>query len=117
MPLYYFPILNEGWGRTKNEGCFTNDNGPNRHDRCRFPFYYNGRQFSSCLKAPSPSKGNKRCQQFKADKGKEAMPKEGKSIKIIYGRGKRSTICYSEGFKVDSNIIILKKEGLLNINK
>ena len=69
------------------------------------------------MKAPSPSEGNKRCQQFKADKGKEAMPKEGKSIKIIYGRGKRSTICYSEGFKVESNSVILKKEGLQNVDK
>ena len=45
------------------------------------------------------------------------MPKEGKSIKIMYGRGKRSTICYSEGFKVESNSVILKKEGLQNVDK
>ena len=45
------------------------------------------------------------------------MPKEGESIKIMYGRGKRSTICYSEGFKVESNEVILKKDGLLIIDK
>ena len=46
---------------------------------------------------PSPSSGNRRCQQFKADKGIEKfsnLTKPGESFKIIYARGKRSTICY-----------------------
>ena len=47
---------------------------------------------------PTPSSGNRRCQQFKADKGFKEMPKPGESIKIIYARGKRSTICYQWGF-------------------
>ena len=93
--------MNVGWGRTKNEDCFTNNYGPNRHDRCRFPFYYNGHKFNQCIKDnPSPSSGNRRCKQFKIDQGEDAMPREGESIKIKYNRGRRSTVCYSEGFKV-----------------
>ena len=34
-----------------------------------------------------------------ADKGKEAMPKEGESLMIKYNKGKRKTVCYSEGYK------------------
>ena len=46
---------------------------------------------------PSPSSGNRRCQQFKADKNASVfsnLTKAGGSFKIIYARGKRSTICY-----------------------
>ena len=49
----------------------------------------------------SPSEGNRRCQQFKDYLNSEfntdpnaTMPKQGESLKIIYARGKRSTICY-----------------------
>ena len=41
----------------------------------------------------SPSSGNRRCQQFYQDQGKIEM-KPGESFKIIYARGKLSTICY-----------------------
>ena len=35
-------VFVSGWGRLRNEDCFTNDYGPNRHTRCRFPFIYEG---------------------------------------------------------------------------
>ena len=110
-PLIQFLPCLKGWGHTRNddiyndktnkthEVCFTNNNGPNRHTMCRFPFFYKGMLYNQCLKTPSPSSGNRRCRQFKADKGKEAMPKEGESLMIKYNKGKRKTVCYSEGYK------------------
>ena len=87
-----------GWGRLRNEDCFTDNFGPNRHDKCRSPFYYNGKLFHGCItNMSSPSAGNKRCQQFKLAKGDEAMPKKGESLMIQFNRGKRSTICYHQG--------------------
>ena len=53
-----------------------------------------GRKHYQCLTNQSPSSGNKRCMQFEKDKGVEAMPKSGNSLKIVYNRGKRSTVCY-----------------------
>ena len=104
--------MNEVWEKRRNkEDCVTNANGPNKHHRCRFPFFYKGRLWNQCVKSSSPSSGNRICKQFKADKGKEAMPKEGESIMIEYEekrggkrtkyyRERKTTICYSEGFKV-----------------
>ena len=43
---------------------------------------------------PSPTSGNKRCQQFKFDKGKRAMPKTGETLMIMYNKKQRSTVCY-----------------------
>ena len=34
-----------GWGLTRNEDCFTDNFGPERHARCRFPFKYKGVKF------------------------------------------------------------------------
>ncbi len=31
-----------GWGLTRNAECFTDNFGPERHARCRFPFIFNG---------------------------------------------------------------------------
>ena len=31
-----------GWGMTRNPDCFTNNYGPERHSKCRFPFKYKG---------------------------------------------------------------------------
>ncbi len=32
-----------GWGLTRNEDCFTDNYGPSRHSRCRFPFFAQGK--------------------------------------------------------------------------
>ncbi len=32
-----------GWGLTRNAECFTDNFGPERHARCRFPFIFNGK--------------------------------------------------------------------------
>ena len=31
-----------GWRVTRNADCFTDNFGPERHARCRFPFKFNG---------------------------------------------------------------------------
>ena len=95
--IFHFCV--KGWGYTKNEDCFTNNNGPNKHAKCRFPFIYKGKYWKDCIKNPSPSKGDRRCQQFKADKGIEAMPKEGESLMIKYNRGRSKTVCYSDRYE------------------
>ena len=83
-----------GWGRLRNEDCFTDDHGPNRHARCRFDYFYQGKLYDRCNYMPSPTIGNKRCQQFKLDKGKRAMPKPGETLMIMYNKKQRSTVCY-----------------------
>jgi hypothetical protein len=86
MHLYRRTVYVAGWGRLRNEGCFTDDFGPNRHHRCKFPSYYKGKKVMSCQKNESPSAGNIRCQQFKMDKGAKAMPKQGELIRILYNK-------------------------------
>ena len=90
----------KGWGRTNNEECFTDNFGPNRHDKCRFPFFYEGKLFNDCLKFPSPSSKNRICQQFEQEKGKSSMPTEGDSLMIKYNKGKRPTVCYNQEGRV-----------------
>ena len=65
-----------GWGKTRNDACFTDNDGPNRHQQCRFPFIYENKFKDSCQLTITPSTKNKRCQQFKLDKGPKAMPKK-----------------------------------------
>ena len=86
----------KGWGTVRNEDCFTDNFGPNRHDKCRFPYIYEGNLLRHCLKSPSPSSKNRRCKQFEQDKGYSAMPKKGESLMIKYNRGRRSTVCYEQ---------------------
>ena len=90
----------KGWGRTRNQACFTDSYGPNRHDKCRFPYIYEGKLYKHCLKSPSPSSKNRRCKQFEQDKGYSAMPKKGESLMIKYNRGRRSTVCYEQKGRV-----------------
>lgn len=96
-----FKVYNEtvyvaGWGRIRNDECFTDDHGPSRHAKCRFPFIFKGEKYYGCTTKPSPSRGNKRCQQFRKEKGEKAMPGQGDSIMILYNKKKRSTVCYHE---------------------
>ena len=91
---------NQGWGRIRNEDCFTDNFGPNRHDRCRFPFFYEGKLYRNCLTNPSPSSKNRRCQQLEQEKGKSSMPTEGDSLMIKYNRGRRATVCYNQEGRV-----------------
>ena len=86
-----------GWGQIRNDACMTDNNGPNRHEQCRFPFIYENKLKHSCQLTTSPSTKNKRCQQFKLDKGLKAMPQKGQSLMILYNRQKRATKCYYEG--------------------
>ena len=88
----------KGWGRTRNAGCFTDGYGPNRHDKCRFPYIYEGQEFNQCYNASSPSSKNRRCKQFELDKGH--LPKKGESLMIKYNKGRRSTVCYSKKGRV-----------------
>ncbi len=39
-----------GWGRARNKDCFTDNAGPNRHDRCRSTFIYEGQKRTGCIK-------------------------------------------------------------------
>ena len=83
-----------GWGNTANDDCFTDNFGPERHAKCRFPFIYKGLEMESCMSSKTPSANNKKCQQFIESKGQKAAPKKGESVMIMYGRKRRKTICY-----------------------
>ncbi|TRY79426.1 hypothetical protein TCAL_10763 [Tigriopus californicus] len=84
-----------GWGLTRNDDCFTDNYGPERHARCRFPFLYRGVSVESCIKAESPSSSNKKCRQFEMTMGKDHLPSKGQSLMIVYGRKKKRTLCYN----------------------
>ena len=77
-----------------NDDCFTDNFGPERHAKCRFPFIYKGLEIESCMTSQTPSAENKKCQQFKKAMGENAMPKKGESVMILYGKTKKKTICY-----------------------
>ena len=99
----------KGWGRVSNEDCFTDDFGPNRHDKCRKPFYYEGKLYEGCQKTiESPSSKNRRCQQLEQEKGNSSMPTEGDSLMIKYNRGRRATVCYNKEGRVDQKCLILE---------
>ena len=92
--------LVKGWGRVRNEDCFTDNFGPNRHDKCRFPFFYDGKLLNSCLMVPSPSSKNRICQQLEQEKGKSSMPTDGDSLMIKYQKGRKLTVCYNQEGRV-----------------
>jgi len=91
-----------GWGRTEEDipNCMTDNRGPAKMKRCRFPFLHEldmDDEFRECqkLKKSFPSTGNSKCQQFK--KAKPDFKWEDHSfIRILYNRGKKSTDCYSD---------------------
>ena len=98
----------KGWGTVRNEDCFTDNFGPNRHDKCREPFFYEGRLLKGCQTTlPSPSSKNRICQQLEQEKGESSMPTKDDSLMIKYNKGKRATVCYNKGGRVDQKCLIL----------
>ena len=101
--LYNQTVYVAGWGTLRNRDtgtreCYTNDDGPERHKRCRFPFIYEGKTYSDCIRnQPSPSSTNKFCQEFKRQEGEGAMPRPGESLMLWYNIKSRYTLCYYEG--------------------
>lgn len=92
--IYNSVVYVAGWGRLRNEDCFTDNQGPNRHDRCRFPFIYNNKKYDHCITdQESPSFGNRRCKQFRTSKN---LKKINEPVMILYNRKRRSTVCYKE---------------------
>jgi len=91
-----------GWGLTEKDqvNCYTDNRGPERVRKCRFPFLHemagDDEEFDECQKQDKgfPSNGNKKCRQFN-----EANPdfdwKKNSFITIKYNRGKSSTNCYT----------------------
>ena len=93
--------LVKGWGRVRNEDCFTDNFGPNRHDKCREPFFYEGKRLKGCqMDKPSPSSKNRICQQLEQEKGKSSMPTDGDSLMIKYQKGRKLTVCYNQEGRV-----------------
>ena len=56
---------------------------------------------------PSPSSKNRICQQLEQEKGESSMPTKDDSLMIKYNRGKRATVCYNKGGRVDQKCLIL----------
>ena len=52
-----------GWGANQFS-CDTNDNGPNPHTKCKFPFKYKGQTYTKCTKIVTPSADNPICLQL-----------------------------------------------------
>ena len=54
-----------GWGMIKNgDSCFTNNFGPERHNKCRKYFEWKKKVREGCIHQSTPSSWNKRCRQF-----------------------------------------------------
>merc|ERR1712037_206862 len=52
-----------GWGYDQYH-CDTNDNGPNPHTQCKFPFIYNGEVQRKCAKTSTPAAENPICKEL-----------------------------------------------------
>ena len=83
-----------GWGRSVRTECYTDNNGPERNVRCRFPFFYAGSEHLNCLFEGTPSVHNSKCTQFREQKKKFNWDNGG-FIELIYNRGQGRTRCYS----------------------
>jgi len=89
-----------GWGNTEKnaENCITDNRGPERNKRCRFPFVYDNQKGSltECqtgLKS-FPSSNNKKCRQFL--EANDKFDWKGVSyVEIWYNRHTVSTKCFS----------------------
>ena len=83
-----------GWGRTSRPSCFTDNNGPERNVKCRFPYRHGGTLQHECNYDGSPSNSSSKCVQFR-EANKDFNWENGGFVKLLYNRGTRVTKCYN----------------------
>jgi len=91
-----------GWGNTAEDipNCMTDNRGPSRMKKCRFPFVHKliaDEEFTECQKQPKtfPSLSmNKLCRQFKKANPDFDWTKVS-FIRIKYNKGRATTTCYT----------------------
>lgn len=101
-----------GWGRdehdrsaSKNDhftaNCFTDNRGPARNAKCRFPFSFftsNTTEIEECIKDQFPSDEGKKCKQFHKFREEEFQFRDLAYVEIRYNRkyGQyKKTLCFS----------------------
>jgi len=88
-----------GWGRSIRQNCYTDNRGPSRNARCRFPFSFAGEEIYSCVHDEdthegTPSDYNSKCRQFK--KWNPEFNWEGIGyVEIRYNHGTKRTKCFN----------------------
>merc|ERR1712042_291992 len=89
-------VYTSGWGR-QFSACVTNEFGPKRYIKGKFPFTYRGTTSNSCTKTRTPSKKDEDCDRMKK-KNKAVYPKEpGEVISLFVESTGVTKQCYSHG--------------------
>lgn len=94
-----------GWGKTEKDrakgsergNCMTDDRGPSRNQKCRFPFKFmkeDDHELEECEKSAFPSDHNPKCQQFHNFHKNKFEWGETSHVKIKYNRGNDQTLCF-----------------------
>lgn len=92
-----------GWG-ADSFACGTNENGPNPHTQCKFPFTFKGQVFQSCTRMPTPSSHNHVCQElFRWAFQRKFRPvtglNQGNSLLVYYWDEKTNKAAYTSCYK------------------
>jgi len=82
-----------GWGRSIRQNCYTDNRGPSRNVRCRFPFSFDDTEYFQCVDGFHPSGLNTKCQQFN-ERNPTFKWKETAYVEIKYNRGAKITKCF-----------------------
>jgi hypothetical protein len=85
-------VYTSGWGRLFSS-CTTDELGPVKSMKCRFPFRYRGSTISGCSRTRTPSAKDKECLQFRRKKGHHYPKKPGDSVRLISGH--HTTTCHA----------------------
>jgi len=85
-----------GWGRT-SATCTTNEMGPVKNLKCKFPFEFKGQPQHSCVRSRSPSSKVDQCKAFRRMNPEQYPVKMGDSILITDGSKNTSCHAYETG--------------------
>jgi len=92
-PMHGKEAYVSGWGRSIRQNCYTDNRGPSRNVRCRFPFSFMGNEYFSCETEFHPSELNRKCLQFRERRPRFKW-KDTSYLEIRYNRGKKTTKCF-----------------------
>jgi len=83
-----------GWGKTESS-CTTDENGPIKHLKCKFPFTYRDKEYQSCKSARSPSSQIEECRQLRKQLGTLRYPQQKEDGNLVVNNGKENITCYA----------------------
>jgi len=82
-----------GWGKTENS-CTTDEFGPVKHLKCKFPFTYREKEYQSCKEARSPSSKVEECRKLREQLGLK-YPQVRQDGNLVVDNGKENVTCYA----------------------